>query len=123
MHINIALRGLVLTLLVTLVPLTAVIAGEHHSGTVLSVGSAGLVVDELGRAGKEQTLQIAVLPQTRLIDAERNPKGTSAEDAFTEKTISLAEVKKGDFVVVDATRKGKKLVADSVTVTLRAGAR
>jgi len=116
-------RGLVLGLVSTLLPLTALAAGERHSGTVLSVSSAGLVVDELAGGGKAVKVQVAVTPATRLADSERNPQGTSEQDAFVNKTITLADVKQGDFVVVEATREAKKLVATSVTVTLRAGAK
>jgi hypothetical protein len=86
------------------------------------VGSDSLVVDEVGRAGEEQKLHVTITPKTRIIESRRNPAASDAQDSFTDKTISLAEVEKGDYVVVDASQEGTKLVATSVTVTLRGSA-
>ena len=85
----------------------------------MSVEPNSLVVRELGAAGKERKLQAAVTPQTRVTDSERNPRPTNAQELFKDKPISLSEVKKGDFVVVETRREGKKIVADTVMVTLR----
>jgi hypothetical protein len=94
-------------------------AGGRHAGSVFSVGPDRLVIDELGRAGEAQQLDITITRTTRIIESQRNPAGSSAQDSFTDKTISLAEVKTGDYVVVDASRQEAKLVAESITVTLR----
>jgi hypothetical protein len=98
---------------------TALAAGTRHSGTVVDVGRDNLVVDKLGRAGKEQKLHLTVTANTRVVESERNSHASGTQDAFTEKTIALSDIRKGDFVVVDARREGKKLVADTVMVTLR----
>ena len=108
--------GFVLLLALTLVPVTVLSAGERHAGTVLSVGPDSLVVDELGRAGKAHKLHITVTPRTRIIVSQRNPQ---APESFTDTTISLAEVKKGDFIGVDTRHEVSKLIAESITVTLR----
>ena len=111
-------------------------AGDQHSGgtsfVAIDIGKAfhavlvefpagadSLVVDELGGANRQQKLQVGVTPTTRITYSERNPHATSTQDLFTENVISLTEVKKGDFVVVETTSDGKKLVAESVMVTLR----
>jgi len=86
MRIHVGLGDLVLVLVVTLVPMMALAAGNRHSGTVLSVGPESFVVDELGLAGKEQKLHIAVTPKTRLIDSERNPQASGAQDSFTSRS-------------------------------------
>jgi len=114
--------GLVFSIALTLVPMTGFAAGERHTGTVQTVSSDSLVVDELGRAGKEHKLRVVVTPETRIAYSERNPHATSAQDLFVESTISSADVKKGDFVVVETRPEGKKLIAESITVTLRTGA-
>src|SRR5262249_22742924 len=101
---------------------TMLSASDRHSGSVRSVGPDSLVVDEFGRAGEEQQLHVTITRKTRIIESQRNPAGSDAHDAFTDRTISLAEVKKGDYVVVNASREGTKLVAESVTVTLRGSA-
>ncbi len=112
-------RGLVVFFALMLLPTMALAAGTRHKGTVVEVGRDSLVVDELGRAGKEQKLHMTVTANTRVVESERNPHASSAQDEFTEKTIALSDIKKGDFVVVDVSREGKKLVAESVMVTLR----
>jgi len=94
-------------------------AGDRHAGSVLSVAPDRLVVHEVGRAGEEQKLRVTITGKTRIIESRRNPAAFGAQDAFTDQSISLAEVKKGDYVVVDASRQGTKLVAASITVTLR----
>jgi hypothetical protein len=98
---------------------TMLSAGDRRSGIVLSVGRDSLVVDELGRAGEKQKLHVTITRKTRVIELQRNPAASGAQDAFTDKTISLAEVKKGDYVVVYASHQEAKLVAESVIVTLR----
>ena len=113
---------LALMFALTFVSVNALMANERHTGTVMSVEPNGLVLLVLGRGGKEQKLQVAVTPQTRVTDSERNPRPTSVQELFTDKPIPLSEVKKGDFVVVETSGEGKKLVADSVMVTLRNGA-
>lgn len=115
MRIIVLNLGFVLPVL-TLAPVTVLSAGERHAGTVLSVGPDSLVVDELGRAGKAQKLLVIVTPRTRIIVSQRNLR---APESFTDTPISLAEVKRGDFVGVETTHEGAKLVAESITVTLR----
>ena len=112
-------RGLVVLFVLMLLPMLALAATTRHTGTVVDVGRDSLVVDELGRAGKEQRLHLAVTANTRVVESERNPHASSAQDEFTEKPIALTDIKKGDFVVVDVSREGKKLVAETVMVTLR----
>ena len=98
---------------------TMLSAADRHAGSVLGVGANSLLVHEVGRAGEEQKLHVTITHRTRIIESRRNPAASDAQDSFTDKTISLAEVKKGDYVVVDASREGTNLVAASVTVTLR----
>ncbi len=93
----------------------------RHSGTVVSVDakSRALVVDELGAAGKEQRLHVRLTPDAHVVLSERNPHATDAQSQFTDRSISLDDVKPGDFVVVALTGHGKTTEADSVTVTLQ----
>ena len=94
-------------------------AGDRHAGSVLSVAPDRLVVHEVGRAGEEQKLHVTITGKTRIIESRRNPVASGTQDAFTDQSISLAQIKQGDYVVVDASRQGTKLVAASITVTLR----
>jgi hypothetical protein len=107
--------GLVLLLPMTIVPVGELSAGERHAGLVLSVAADSLVIDELGRAGTAHKLHVTVTPRTSIIVSQRNPQAPE----FTDTPISLAEVKKGDFVGIDTSHEGSKLVAVSITVTLR----
>jgi len=107
--------GLVLLLPMTIVPVGKLSAGERHAGIVLSVAADSLVIDELGRAGKAHQLRVTVTPRTGIILSQRDPQ----ELEFTDTPISLAQVKKGDFVGVDTSHEGSKIVAASITVTLR----
>jgi len=107
--------GLVLLLPMTIVPVGELSAGERHAGLVLSVAADSLVIDELGRAGTAHKLHVTVTPKTSIIVSQRNPQAPE----FTDTPISLAEVKKGDFVGIDTSHEGSKLVATSITVTLR----
>ena len=97
----------------------AVATDIRHSGAVVNVDRDGLVVDEFGRAGKERKLHITVMPSARVVDSQRNPHTSRTQDAFVEKTIALSDIKPGDFVVVDMSHEGQKLVGGSVMVTLR----
>jgi hypothetical protein len=118
---SMVLPGLVVFFALMLLPPTAVAAGTRHSGTVVEVGRDGLIVDELGLAGREEKLHINVTATTRVVESQRNPRASGPEDAFTENTIALSDIKTGDFVVVDTSQDGKQLVAESVMVTLRGG--
>ncbi len=116
--------ALILVLVIPFMPLAACRLSSfafdiRHSGAVLEVGPDRLVVDELGLAGREQKLDITVTSTTRLVDSQRNPNASGTQDLFTEKTIALSDIKMGDFVVVEVSREGKRLVAESVMVTLR----
>jgi hypothetical protein len=77
-----------LTFALTLVSVNVLIANERHTGTVLNVEPNRLVVLVLGRAGKEEKLQVAVTPQTRIVDSERNPRPTSVRELFTEADLA-----------------------------------
>ena len=96
-------------------------ASDRHAGAVLSVGPDSLIVHEVGPAAEEQKLHVSLTRKTLIIESQRNGAASGAHDAFTGKSISLAEVKEGDYVVVDARRHGTKLVAASITVTPRHG--
>jgi len=99
----------------TIVPVGKLSGGERHGGIVLSVAADSLVIDELGRAGQAYQLRVTVTPRTRIILSQRDPQGPG----FTDTPISLAQVTKGDFVGVDTSHEGSKIVAASITVTLR----
>jgi hypothetical protein len=104
----------------TLLPNSTMLSpGDRHAGSVLSVGPDSVVVHEVGRAGEEHKLHVSITRKTRIIESRRNPAISDAQDSFTDEAISLADVNKGDYVIVRASREGANLVATSVTVTRR----
>jgi hypothetical protein len=123
MRATIFLWELVFVITLTLIPVAGFAAGERHTGTVVTVGSDNLIVDGLGRGGREEKLNVAVTPTTRITYSERNAHASSPQELFNDTTIPLTDVKKGDFVVVETKSEGKRLVAESVTVTLRGSAK
>lgn len=100
-------------------PSTPPPAGERHSGTVVSVKPESLLLAEIVAGGKERKLLVQLTAQTRVVVSDRNPHATGVENSFTNTPINAADIKPGDFVVVGLSR-GKKAVAESITVTLRA---
>ena len=110
-----------------LVGATPALAAEsaRHSGTVVSVDPKlqTLVVDELGANATSRKLNVHVAPQTQMLSSTRNPQATDAQHEFTDTPITLADIKPGDFVVVDLKDHGNTAMADSVMVTLSQGSR
>ncbi len=101
-------------------------AGERHSGTVVAVDprSATLTIEELVEGGRPRTLAVQVPAQARVVLSERMTPDTftSAGELFKDTAISLAEVRPGDFVVLEMDGTGSR-VASAVIVTLRAAAK
>ena len=96
----------------------AVAAGQRHAGSVIAVdGAGGLILDEFGLAGVRRTLRMSVAPNTLVLISEREEPVSNFYRPFKDTTISLAEVRPGDFVVVDVGEKPG--MADRVIVTRR----
>lgn len=108
---------------------SAVLAGsaERHSGTVVAVdpNARTLALEELAAAGKTQQLKVSVPAQAQVVFSERIPdhQVTDLRHPFRDTPIGLPDIRPGDFIVVELTEKGEKVVASSVTVTFRGGAR
>ena len=97
-------------------------AGGRHAGTVLAVDpqARAITVDEFGANSERRALRVHVPPQALVVLSQRNPAGRDARDAFLDSSISLADVRVGDFVVIEMT--SDPTVARLVVVTLRRGA-
>ena len=108
--------------------LPPVLAGsaDRHSGTVIAVTdhkTPMLVLEEIGEGAKTRELRVLVTRETRLIRSERLPD-TQVSDPrypFRDIPIRLADIRIGDFVVVELVGADEKTVASSVTVTFRRG--
>jgi hypothetical protein len=97
--------------------------GARHSGTVVAVDPQArtLILSELADGGKVQTLNIQIGPEARLVRSERLPEVADPEHPFKDTAIGIADLRPGDFVVVELSDAVKGPVADSVSVTSPAG--
>jgi hypothetical protein len=97
-------------------------AGARRSGTVLAVDPQGrtLTVDEFGANAERRAFRVQVPRDALVLVSERNQSARDLKDAFRESSISLADIREGDFVVVELSVDPE--VARLVTVTLRRGA-
>jgi len=115
--------GLVAASLIVLVcpAITPAAPAERHSGVVTAVNAktGTLTVEELGANAVRRQLLVHVAPQARVVLSERKDKVPEVQDIFAESPITLADVKAGDFVVVEVTGAGKTSTANSVIVTHR----
>jgi hypothetical protein len=112
-------RGSLLVALALGVTAGAVAAGARHAGSVVAIDAAGggLVLDEFGVAGVRRTVKMSVAPNAEVLISEREEPVTNFYRPFKDTPISLAEVRPGDFVVVDVGEKPG--MADRVIVTHR----
>jgi hypothetical protein len=112
-------RSSLLVALVLCVMAGAAVAGERHAGTVVAIDAAGggLVLDEFGVAGVRRTLTMRVAPNAEVLISEREEPVSNFYRPFKDTAISLAEVRPGDFVVVDVSPR--PATADRVIVTHR----
>jgi hypothetical protein len=96
-------------------------AGDRHAGTVLAVDPQArtLTVDEFGAGGERRALSVQVPRDAIVLWSQRNQAGRELKDAFRDRTITLAEIRVGDFVVVELSEDPE--VARLVMVTLRRG--
>lgn len=97
-------------------------AGERHAGTVLAVDPQArtLTVDAYGANAERRALRVQVPRDAIVLLSQRNHAGHDLKDSFRESTITLGDVRIGDFVVVELS--GDPDVARLVMVTLRRGA-
>lgn len=96
-------------------------AGERHAGTVLAVDPEArtLTIDTYGANAERRALRVQVPRAAIVLLSQRNHAGRDLKDSFRESTITLREVRVGDFVVVELS--GDPDVARLVMVTLRGG--
>jgi hypothetical protein len=97
-------------------------AGERHAGTVLAVDvqARTLTVDEYRANGERRAVRVQVPRNAPVLQSERNAAGRDVKDAFRDSSITLADVRTGDFVVIELSTDPE--VARRVIVTLRRGA-
>jgi hypothetical protein len=113
--------GLLAVVLVAAIA-SGVTAGERHAGSVLAVDAQArtLTVDEFGANAERRALRVQVPREAAVVLSQRNPSSRELKDNFRDSSISLGDVRVGDFVVVELSDDPE--VARLVTVTLRRGA-
>lgn len=96
----------------------APVTPSRVSGVVLSVDlkARALVIQDMGADAEARRLRVGLAPDTRVVLSERESPATE----FKDRTISLSDIRDGDFVVVDLKRSEGAPLARSVVVTLRA---
>jgi len=97
-------------------------AGERRAGTVLAIDPQArvLTVDEFGANAERRALRVQVPREAAVLLSQRNLAGRDAQDSFRDSTIALADVRVGDFVVIEMSDEPE--VARLVMITLRRGA-
>jgi hypothetical protein len=97
-------------------------AGERRAGTVLAVDpqSRTLTVDEFGANAERRALRVQVGREALVLLSQRNQSGRDLKDSFRDSAITLADVRVGDFVVIELSDDPE--VARLVMITLRRGA-
>jgi hypothetical protein len=115
-------RIAVLAIAIVVIVSGAVIAGGRHAGTVVSVDPAtgALKVDELGLAAVRQTLDLTVAPNADIALVERVEPVVDFDRAWRRTPLRLADVRPGDYVVVEIGDQPGAV--RRLTVTLRASA-
>jgi len=100
----------------------AVPAGERRAGTVLAVDpqARSLTLDEFGADAERRALRVQVPREAPVLLSQRNQGGRDVKDSFRDSPITLADVRVGDFVVVELSEDSE--VARLVMITLRRGA-
>ena len=111
--------ALLLLASLSLIAAAAAPAGERHAGTVLAVDPQArtLTVDEFGADAERRALRVQVPPSAAVVLSERSRASRDLGDTFRDRSIALADVRIGDFVVVELSRDPE--VARLVMVTLR----
>lgn len=102
-------------------PAPARIVSMRSSGVVLSVDprASMLVLEDSGAAGEAGRLRVKLAPDARVVLSERNDQAEDLSRPFKDTVISLSDVRRGDYVVVERRGPEGKDLAHSVVVTFR----
>jgi hypothetical protein len=97
-------------------------AGERRAGSVLAVDSQArtLTLDEFGANAERRARRVQVPREAVVLLSQRNQAARDVRDSFRDSTIALADVRVGDFVVIELSEDPE--VARLVMITLRRGA-
>ena len=73
----------------------------------------------MGTTAVAWRLRVELAPDARVVLSERNDRAEDLSHPFRDTVISLADVRRGDFVVVEMRGPEGKALARSVVVTFR----
>jgi hypothetical protein len=98
------------------------VISTRSSGRVLSVDPSArtLVLEDMGAGAQVSRLRVELAPDARVALSERDDRAEDLSHPFKETVISLSDVRKGDFAVVEMRGPQGTAVARSVVVTFRA---
>ncbi|MGH7752359.1 MAG: hypothetical protein ACREN5_06055, partial [Gemmatimonadales bacterium] len=93
----------------------------RSSGIVLSVNPRArtLLLEDMGAAAAASRLRVELAPDARVVLSERDDRAEDLSHPFKDTLISLSDVRRGDFVVVEMRGPEGKALARSVVVTFR----
>ena len=96
------------------------VSGERHAGTVLALDTEArtLVIDELGANAIRRSLQVRLAPRALVVRSERNRGAEAFDRPFEDTAIGFADVRIGDFVVVELAGQAPHTAA-FIVVTFR----
>jgi hypothetical protein len=102
-------------------PAPARIVSMRSSGVVLSVDprASMLVLEDRGTAGDAGRLRVELAPDARVVLSERDDRAQDPSSPFKDTVISHADVRRGDYVVVERRGPEGKELGHSVVVTFR----
>jgi hypothetical protein len=97
------------------------VVSTRSSGVVLSVDprASMLVLEDRGAAGAAGRLRVELAPDARVVLSERDDRAEDPSHPFKDTVISLSDVGRGDYVVVEMRGPEGKELARSVVVTFR----
>lgn len=93
----------------------------RSSGLVLSVNPTArtLVLEDRGAAAAASRLRVELAPDARVVRSERDDRAEDLSHPFKDRVISLSDIRKGDFVVVEMRGPEGKALVRSLVVTFR----
>jgi len=93
----------------------------RSSGIVLAVNPSArtLLLQDMGAAAEASRLRVELAPDARVVLSERDDRAEDLNHPFKDTVITLSDVYKGDFVVVDMRGPEGKALARSIVVTFR----
>lgn len=97
------------------------IVSTRFSGVVLSVDPAAgaLVLEDRGVAGAAVRLRVELAPGARVVLSERDEQAEDPSHVFKDTPISLSDIGRGDYVIVERRGPEGKQLAHSIVVTFR----